>query len=165
MTWIKTIPRHEAEGALRAAIEGQRDMYPAEYDTPGFSGAGPGESIVEAHSLLPEALFHAFATFGALMNPALPLRREQHEMIATVVSAVNRCHYETVSHAEFLRRVTLDETLAEAIRTDYTTAPISDRDRVMLDYVAQLTRDATRIQPEHHDRLRAAGFDDTAILQ
>jgi len=35
----------------------------------------------------------------------------------------------------------------------------------MLDYVAQLTRDATGIQPEHHDRLRAAGFDDLAILQ
>ena len=35
----------------------------------------------------------------------------------------------------------------------------------MLDYVVQLTRDATRISPEHHDRLRAAGFDDRAILQ
>ncbi len=35
----------------------------------------------------------------------------------------------------------------------------------MLDYVVQLTRDATRITPEHHDRLRAAGFDDRAILQ
>lgn len=35
----------------------------------------------------------------------------------------------------------------------------------MLDYVAQLTRDATRITPEHHVRLRAAGFDDKAILQ
>ncbi len=35
----------------------------------------------------------------------------------------------------------------------------------MLDYAAQLTRDATRIGPEHHERLRAAGFDDRAILQ
>ena len=35
----------------------------------------------------------------------------------------------------------------------------------MLDYVAQLTRDATRITPEHHARLREAGFDDRAILQ
>ncbi len=35
----------------------------------------------------------------------------------------------------------------------------------MLDYVAQLTRDATRINPGHHARLRAAGFDDKAILQ
>lgn len=52
-----------------------------------------------------------------------------------------------------------------ALEQDYTTAPITAADRVMLDYVVQLTRDATRIEPAHHDRLRAAGFDDRAILQ
>ena len=35
----------------------------------------------------------------------------------------------------------------------------------MLDYAAKLTRDATQIGTEDHDRLRKAGFDDTAILQ
>ena len=53
----------------------------------------------------------------------------------------------------------------QALRDDYTTAPISEAERVMLDYVVQLTKDATRITPEHHDRLRAAGFDDRGILQ
>ena len=52
-----------------------------------------------------------------------------------------------------------------ALEDDYATAPISTQDRVMLDYVVQLTRDATRIGPAHHDRLRASGFDDRAILQ
>jgi uncharacterized peroxidase-related enzyme len=61
--------------------------------------------------------------------------------------------------------VTLDEELVRAIREDYLTAPISAADRVMLDYVAQLTRDATRVTPEHHARLRAAGFEDRAVLQ
>jgi alkylhydroperoxidase family enzyme len=55
--------------------------------------------------------------------------------------------------------------LVRALQEDYTTAPVSAEDRLMLDYVAQLTRDATRIGPEHHARLRAAGFDDKAILQ
>jgi len=59
----------------------------------------------------------------------------------------------------------LDESLVAALRDDYTTAPISAPERVMLDYVVQLTKDATRIGPQHHERLRAAGFDDTAILQ
>jgi uncharacterized peroxidase-related enzyme len=59
----------------------------------------------------------------------------------------------------------LDDGLVEALQEDYTTAPISDEDRVMLDYVVQLTKDATRITPAHHERLRAAGFDDRAILQ
>lgn len=49
--------------------------------------------IVASHSLLPEALYHAFATFGVLMSPELPLARRQHEMITTVVSVTNRCQY------------------------------------------------------------------------
>ena len=59
----------------------------------------------------------------------------------------------------------LDDELVAAIRRDYRTAPIEDSDRVMLDYAVELTRDATKITPEHHARLRAAGFDDRGILQ
>jgi alkylhydroperoxidase family enzyme len=59
----------------------------------------------------------------------------------------------------------LDEAFVEALKADYRTAPISDQDRVMLEYVEQITRDATRISPEFHDRLRAVGFDDQGILQ
>ena len=55
--------------------------------------------------------------------------------------------------------------MVEAIRKDYRTAPIDAKDRVMLDYVVQLTRDATKVTPEHHARLREAGFDDRGILQ
>ena len=49
--------------------------------------------IVASHTLIPDALHHAFAAFGAMMAPDLPLKREQHEMIATRVSVLNRCHY------------------------------------------------------------------------
>ena len=52
-----------------------------------------------------------------------------------------------------------------ALQTDYENAPISEQDRVMLDYVVQLTKDATRISPADHERLRAVGFDDKGILQ
>ena len=69
------------------------------------------------------------------------------------------------SHAEFLRRVTLDNDLIEALKKDYTTAPISESERVMLDYVITLTRDATQILPQDHERLRSVGFNDQAILQ
>ena len=61
--------------------------------------------------------------------------------------------------------MTLDEGLVEAVRRDYKTAPLEERERVMLDYAVALTRDATRVTPEHHAALRAAGFDDVAILQ
>jgi alkylhydroperoxidase family enzyme len=59
----------------------------------------------------------------------------------------------------------LDEAFVEALKADYRSAPISEQDRVMLEYVEQITRDATQISPEFHDRLRAVGFDDKGILQ
>jgi alkylhydroperoxidase family enzyme len=55
--------------------------------------------------------------------------------------------------------------LVAALKQDYATAPITAAERVMLDYVVQLTKDATRISPAYHDRLRAVGFEDKAILQ
>ncbi len=69
------------------------------------------------------------------------------------------------SHAEFLRRVSLDEDLVAGLRADHKTAPITQAERVMCDYVVQLTRDATKISPKYHENLRAHGFDDIAILQ
>ena len=59
----------------------------------------------------------------------------------------------------------MDEGLVEALQKDYTTAPITVPERAMLDYVVKLTKDATKISPEDHKRLRAAGFDDKGILQ
>jgi uncharacterized peroxidase-related enzyme len=69
------------------------------------------------------------------------------------------------SHAEFLRRVTLDESLAEAIKRDYRTVDIGEVDRAMLDYAAKLTLTPARVCREDVEALRAHGFDDRAILQ
>ncbi|HEX8144821.1 MAG TPA: hypothetical protein VF553_19795 [Pyrinomonadaceae bacterium] len=94
MTWIRTVSMEEADEKLRRAIEAQRESYPAEYAVPVHPTPDGGTSgIVASHSLIPDALYHAFATFGALMSPELPLSRRQHEMITTLVSVHNRCHY------------------------------------------------------------------------
>ena len=61
--------------------------------------------------------------------------------------------------------MTLDKGLVEALENDYTTAPISSQDRVMLDYVVKLTKDATKVWKDDIDRLRSVGFDDRGILQ
>jgi alkylhydroperoxidase family enzyme len=55
--------------------------------------------------------------------------------------------------------------MVNALRNDYRTAPITEQDRTMLDYVVKLTKDATRCSPEDHAKLRAVGFDDRGILQ
>jgi hypothetical protein len=94
MTWIKTVPLASAGPELLRAREMQQKLYPIEYATPVHPVAvGEASGIVESHSLIPDALFHAFATFGVLMSPDLPLSRRQHEMITTMVSVTNRCQY------------------------------------------------------------------------
>ena len=92
MTWIRTTPLDGDGEALARARGMQRALYPAMYGEPAPPELA-GESIVSTHTLIPDAMYHAFATFGALMAPELPLERRQHEMIATMVSVTNRCRY------------------------------------------------------------------------
>lgn len=94
MTWIKTVPLSEGGEKLQRAMESQRELYPIEYATPVHpTPDGESSGIVASHSLIPDALYHAFSTYGVLMSPDLPLSRAQHEMIATMVSVTNRCQY------------------------------------------------------------------------
>ena len=61
--------------------------------------------------------------------------------------------------------MTLDEKLVAALEKDYTAAPITAAERVMLDYVVKLTKDATKVSKQDHCQLRELGFDDKGILQ
>jgi hypothetical protein len=96
MTWIKIVPPEQADGALRACYEAVYRLYPAEYQSEVAAVKrrdGGADSIVAAHSLIPEALRHSMSTLGVLLQADLPLTRPQHEMLATVVSTQNRCFY------------------------------------------------------------------------
>jgi len=55
--------------------------------------------------------------------------------------------------------------MVEALRRDFRKAPISEQDKVMLEYVVKLTKDATQCSRADHEKLRAAGLDDRGILQ
>ncbi len=55
--------------------------------------------------------------------------------------------------------------MIEKLKTDYENAPITEAERVMCDYAIQLTKDAVKIHPGWHEKLRGVGFHDQAILQ
>jgi hypothetical protein len=97
MTWIKTISPAESS-RVREVLQKLNDLYPKEYDNAHrherqLPPLVKNDSIMRSHSLIPDAMYHAFAAFGSAMDPSLPLTRRQHEMIATVVSTLNRCFY------------------------------------------------------------------------
>lgn len=96
MTWIPVISAEEAQGELQQAYQQVYALYPPEYrgEVDAVRRAdGGADSIVAAHSLIPRALLHSMSAFGAMLSPDLPLSRRRHEMIATVVSALNGCFY------------------------------------------------------------------------
>lgn len=96
MTWIKTIPYEEASEELKRVYESVRALYPQEYADPVQSLTRPdggSDSVVTAHSIIPEAMRHMMSGLGALLQPNLPLTRGQQEMIASVVSIQNQCFY------------------------------------------------------------------------
>jgi hypothetical protein len=97
MTWIKTIEPDDAGPELRRLYEAVYSLYPAEYGGPPLPlltrPDGKSDSVVAAHSLIPEAMRHIMSGLAVVLQPHLPLTRRQHEMIATVVSARNSCFY------------------------------------------------------------------------
>jgi hypothetical protein len=96
MTWIQTTPFDAAGPGLRQIYESLYQRYPPEYavEVPAVQRPdGGADSIIAAHSLIPDAMRHAFEIHLAAISPELSLSRAQHEMIATVVSALNRCFY------------------------------------------------------------------------
>lgn len=96
MTWIKTVPYDRADDDLRRAYDATRALYPGEYAPPVpslFKPDGTTDSIVAAHSLIPEAMRHMMSGLAVALQPHLPLSRRQHEMIASVVSVQNQCFY------------------------------------------------------------------------
>jgi hypothetical protein len=90
MTWIQTISYEQADGALRDVYDHLNALFPPEYSVSVVPG---GDGVMSAHSILPNALRDTFCMYAGLLSPDLPLSRSQHEMIATVVSAANRCFY------------------------------------------------------------------------
>jgi hypothetical protein len=92
MAWIRTTPREGDDDAIARSRAMQRALCPMMYGESGPAELGD-DSIVASHTLIPDAQYHAFATFGVLMSPDLPLERRHHEMIATMVSVTNRCRY------------------------------------------------------------------------
>jgi hypothetical protein len=93
MAWIKTITFEDAAPDLREMLMKMRTVYPQEYEAPVPQAGAIDESIIESHTLIPDALYHSFSAFAAMMSPDLPLERRQHEMIATMVSLENDCFY------------------------------------------------------------------------
>ena len=81
MAWITVVDEEAAEGELREIYQAQGEK------------AGTLANILKVHSLVPRTLSTHMAFYEAVMHAPGELTRAQREMIAVVVSGLNRCHY------------------------------------------------------------------------
>lgn len=110
------------------------------------------------------AKLDAFSAFyNEVMLGESGLSKLEREMIAVVVSSVNRCHYCLVAHGAAVRDLSGDPALGEALATNYRAAALDPRRRAMLDYAVALTEASDRIGEADRAALRAAGFKDRDI--
>jgi uncharacterized peroxidase-related enzyme len=121
-------------------------------------------NVLRIYALRPRHLELWNALYDDLMRGDSALTKAQREMIAVVVSTVNRCHYCMVSHSAYLRKLTGDPVLVEQLRTNYKYADLEPRERAMLDFAVKLTEQSSRCTETDVEALREAGWADEDVM-
>lgn len=125
------------------------------------SGFVPNVYLALAHRPAEWRAF--FAYHDALMEKESGLTKVEREMIVVATSAANRCLYCVIAHGAILRIRSKSPELADQVATDYRSAPISARQRAMLDVAVKLAVRPSELEAEDLDRLREHGFGDEDI--
>ena len=102
--------------------------------------------------------------YNDLMLAASGLTKLEREMIAVVVSSINRCWYCQVAHGAAVRALSGDPALGEAMVMNYRAAKLDPRQRAMLDFAAKMSTASSTIQEEDRQALRDVGFSDRDIF-
>lgn len=125
------------------------------------AGFIPNVFITLAHR--PDEFRAFFAYHDALMLREGELSKAEKEMIVVATSAANQCHYCVVAHGAILRVYSKDPLLADQVAVNYRKAPLTERQRAMLDFAVKVATASHLIDNADYDRLRPFGFDDEAI--
>ena len=115
--------------------------------------------------LFDQTKFDAFtAMYNDLMLGDSGLSKLEREMIAVVVSSLNRCWYCQVAHGAAVRALSGNPALGEALVMNYRTAPVDTRTRTMLEFAALVTEASATVTEDNREALRAHGFSDRDIF-
>lgn len=115
-------------------------------------------------SLKPQRLRDFMQMFNEIMLSESRLSKLEREMVAVVVSSVNRCYYCLVSHGAAVRKLSGDPQLGEMLALNYRVAPLDARMRAVLDFAWKLTATPAEIVEADRAALRAAGLDNEEIF-
>ena len=120
-------------------------------------------NVLQAHAFDIEKLNAFTGLYNELMLSESGLSKLEREMIAVVVSSVNRCFYCLTAHGAAVRQLSGDPILGEQLVMNYRVADLEDRQRAMLDFTALITESSYMVEEEHRQALRDVGFSDRDI--
>jgi len=89
-----------------------------------------------------------------------PLERE---MIAVVVSSINRCYYCLVAHGNSVRKLSKNPELGEQMAINYRLADLKPNQRAMMDFAVKMTEESYKIEEIDRQTLRNNGYSDQDI--
>ncbi len=120
-------------------------------------------NVLQAYAL-DMAKLNAFAgMYNDLMLAPSGLSKLEREMIAVVVSSINRCYYCLTAHGAAVRQLSGDPILGEQMVMNYRAARLDPRRRAMLDFAAKLTEQPHAVEEEDREALRKVGFSERDI--
>ena len=120
-------------------------------------------NVLQAHAFSIEKLNAFTGLYNELMLADSGLTKLEREMIAVVVSSINRCFYCLTAHGAAVRELSGDPILGEQLVMNYRTAELDARQRAMLDFTALLTSASYTVEEAHRQSLRDVGFSDRDI--
>ena len=120
-------------------------------------------NVLQAHAFNIEKLNAFTSLYNELMLAESGLNQLEREMIAVVVSSINRCFYCLTAHGAAVRKLSDNPILGEQLAMNYRVAELDERHRAMLDFTALVTQASYTIEEEHRQALRDVGFSDRDI--
>jgi len=152
MPYIKMIEEEEATGELKeiyTKVKGER---------------GKLSNILKIHSLLPKTMQTHLDFYMSIMFDKSGLRRADRELIATVVSAANKCAYCVNHHAEALKFYWKDDAKVKQAAEDFRQLDLPAKTKAVLEYAEKLTLHPDQMCEDDVVALRENGLSDEEIL-
>jgi uncharacterized peroxidase-related enzyme len=120
-------------------------------------------NVLQAYAFDIDKLNAFTGLYNNLMLAASGLSKLEREMIAVVVSSINKCFYCLTAHGAAVRALSGDPEFGEMLVMNYRVADLSDRHRAMLEFAEKVTKTSYEIHETDRAALRQAGFSDRDI--
>jgi len=120
-------------------------------------------NVLQAYAFDIDKLDAFTALYNDVMLADSALTKLEREMIAVVVSSINKCYYCLTAHGAAVRQLSGDPKLGEMLVMNWRVARLDARQKAMLAFAEMMTVASATIEEKDRDALRQVGFSDRDI--